>query len=359
MNRGVFFALLAFGAVALVAGLMFLLLSPFLSAVAWAVVLALAAQPLHRRIQGACGGRGNLAAGLTTTAVLLIVAVPILVLGVLFAQESVKVFSFLQDAIAQGKIPGRDEVMANPRVAQWVHRLEPYFTLPELKDHALEVLRQITSQAMTSSRRFAGNLFRGVLGVFVMVAVLFFSFRDGPLIVREVWTVLLLKQRDRDLISAALQRVVYAVLYGIVLTCVIQGALAGLGFAFVGLPSPVFFGAIMILAAFIPVVGVALVWAPGVLYLLATGAYGKGIFLLIWCVSVVSVVDNVVRPFFIGGKAQVPFLAVLLGVLCGFFSLGLLGVILGPLMFVVAIEVIRIYGENISSDTTRPSSHDG
>ena len=136
-------------------------------------------------------------------------------------------------------------------------------------------------------------------------------------------------------------------MYGIVLTCIVQGILGGIGFAIAGVPSPVFFGAVMIVCAFIPLVGTALVWVPAALYLLATDHVGKGLFLVVWGVLVISSIDNFIRPFFISGKAKIPLLVILLGVLGGLATMGFLGVIVGPLLFAVSLELARVYRTDI------------
>ena len=79
----------------------------------------------------------------------------------------------------------------------------------------------------------------------------------------------------------------------------------------------------------------------------ATGETGKALFLLIWCLLVVSSIDNVIRPFFISGRAKIPILVVALGVLGGIVSLVFLGIVVVPLFFAVALELFRIYRDDI------------
>ena len=79
---------------------------------------------------------------------------------------------------------------------------------------------------------------------------------------------------------------------------------------------------------------------------------GKGIFLVVWGVLVVSSIDNFIRPFFISGKAKIPLLVILLGVLGGLATMGFLGVIVGPLLFAVSLELARVYRDDIASQLT-------
>lgn len=347
MDRGVFFALLYFAGVVVVTGFMVMLLWPFLGSIAWAGVFALAAYPIHRRLLKLVGGRANLAAFLSTTVVVLLVAGPLLVLIVLFVGEAVGVLGTVEQSIAQGKIPGLEQALANPAVNQLMERARPYLEGQDFQATVMAGLKGASGLAVQASKAALTHLFGALVSFFVMVIVLFFAFRDGAAMVTQGWAGVPLKARDKEIIADTVKRVVSAVLYGIVLTCVVQGILGGVGFALAGLPSPIFFGAIMILAAFVPVVGAALVWVPAVLYLFAAGHSGKAIFLAIWCILVVSSIDNVIRPLFISGRAKIPILVVALGVLGGLVSFGFLGIVVGPLALCLALELFRIYKEDL------------
>jgi predicted PurR-regulated permease PerM len=347
MDRKVFFALVYFAALAGILVVMAMLLWPFMSSIAWAGVIALAAYPLHRLFLRLFKGRETMAAIFSTAVVVLTVAVPLLILAILFAGEAANVLSVIQQSTAAGHVPGRQEVLANPTVAQLMERLQPYLTNVDLKPILLSAMKAVSTVAVGASKAILLNTLAFIIKFFIMVAVLFFAFRDGKAMTEAFWEVMPLKQADKAVLLDTVRRVVSAVLYGIVLTCVVQGILGGVGFALAGLPSPIFFGAIMIICAFIPLIGTALVWVPGVLYLLAVGSYGKAIFLTVWGAAVISSIDNFVRPFFISGKAKIPLLVILLGVLGGLATMGFLGLIVGPLLFAIALDLFRVYRTEI------------
>ena len=105
-----------------------------------------------------------------------------------------------------------------------------------------------------------------------------------------------------------------AVVLGTVVTALVQGTLLGVGFAIAGLPAPVVFGVIGAVLSVVPFGGTALVWVPGAAALFLTGEYGWGLFLVAWGVILVSSADNFLKPLLISGKAEVPTLAVFVGV---------------------------------------------
>ena len=136
-----------------------------------------------------------------------------------------------------------------------------------------------------------------------------------------------------------------AVVFGSLLTALVQGVLVAIGFAIVGLPSPVVFGAVAALAALIPLIGTALVWVPAVGVLFLQGRWGAALVLAVWSVAVVSSADNVVRPLFISGRAQISTLPVFLGLLGGISAFGPIGLVVGPVVVALTLALLRFAEE--------------
>jgi predicted PurR-regulated permease PerM len=136
---------------------------------------------------------------------------------------------------------------------------------------------------------------------------------------------------------------VYATIYGGILIAIIQGCLGGLSFLVLGLPSPIFWGTAMALLSFIPVGGTALIWAPTAVILLIGGAVLKGLILLGLGVFVISMVDNLLRPFFISAKTNIHPLLLFFSVLGGVQAFGLIGLVAGPLIATLFLTMVEIY----------------
>jgi len=109
----------------------------------------------------------------------------------------------------------------------------------------------------------------------------------------------------------------------------------------VGLPSPIVFGVVAALVALLPFGGTALVWGPAALVLAIEGRWGATIFMLVWGAVLVSLVDNVVRPMLVSGRANVGTLTVFIGVLGGLAAFGAIGLFLGPVVLALIIALIR------------------
>ena len=132
-----------------------------------------------------------------------------------------------------------------------------------------------------------------------------------------------------------------ALVYGTGLTALIQGALVGIAFLIVGLPSALVFGVIAALAALLPFGGTALVWIPAAIVLAAQGRWGATIFMVLWGALLVSLVDNIVRPMLVSGRAPVGTLTVFVGVLGGIAAFGAIGLFLGPVVLALIIALLQ------------------
>jgi predicted PurR-regulated permease PerM len=183
------------------------------------------------------------------------------------------------------------------------------------------------------------------IGLVVMLFVLFFFLRDGDQMVAGAVRLIPMAAERRSQLLEHVGAVTRAVVLGSLLTALVQGALVGVGFALVGLPSPVVFGAVAAVASLIPFIGTALVWVPAAGVLLLQGRWVAALFLIAWSVAVVSSSDNVVRPLFISGRAQISTLPVFLGLLGGLSAFGAIGLVVGPVLIAITLALLRFAGE--------------
>ena len=170
---------------------------------------------------------------------------------------------------------------------------------------------------------------------------LFFVFRDGERVAAELATALeqLVGTRVHNYLRA-IGQTVKAVVYGLVLAAVVQGALAGLGYWIAGATAPVFLAALTTVCGLIPFAAPTL-WGGVGVWLVLRGSTVAGVALLVWGAIVVSWTDHMVRPFLISREAQIPFLIVMFGVLGGLAAFGLVGLFVGPVILAVLLAIWR------------------
>jgi predicted PurR-regulated permease PerM len=213
-------------------------------------------------------------------------------------------------------------------------------TVPEAMKKVIGTVTGMLTSVLANVLQFFLNL------ILALAATGIFYVRGESLLDEVAALVPLPRERSRELFSR-LGMVTKAVVKGVGLTCMAQGALAGLGFWIAGIPSALLFGVVMAFTGLIPVVGTAIVWVPAVLYLMLTGKASWGVGLLLWCVLVVGNIDNVLRPLLIGGKAGMPLPLLLVGILGGLFAYGLKGLIIGPLTLTVLLFVLEEYHREV------------
>ena len=153
-----------------------------------------------------------------------------------------------------------------------------------------------------------------------------------------------LEDADERRLLETFGSVTRATLKGTAVIGLLQGGLAGLAFAVVGIPSAVFWGTIMVVLSIIPGIGTGLIWVPAVVILVAGGSLVKGIVLALFCGLIVGSIDNVLRPRLVGKDTQMPDLLIFVGTLGGIVMFGILGFIIGPIVAALFITVWDIYG---------------
>jgi predicted PurR-regulated permease PerM len=190
---------------------------------------------------------------------------------------------------------------------------------------------------------FLQNIVWTIAQLLLALIVMVVLFHDGQGYLAAARKYLPLADADRDAVFQRLHDVTGAVFYGVMLTAAIQGALGGIGWAVAGLPSAITAGIAMFFCALLPA-GTVIIWAPAVFWLFVSGRPVAGALLLAWCALVVSTIDNVLKPFFIGGRTQLNTLMVFFGIVGGMIAFGFSGLFIGPLvitLFLSLIEVIR------------------
>ena len=132
-----------------------------------------------------------------------------------------------------------------------------------------------------------------------------------------------------------------AAVFGLLVTAIVQGALAGIGFALFRVDAPVLLGALTAIASIIPIVGTFLVWGSASVWLAVTGHLWLALGLFAWGLVVVHPADNILRPLLISTSTRLPFLLVMFGVIGGLAAFGLVGLIMGPVALAIATAVWR------------------
>jgi predicted PurR-regulated permease PerM len=331
-------------AIALV-GLGAWILHRFLAALAWAAVLAIALWPLYRRLARALPqDKARILAPLfVTVSVGLIFTVPFVYVAIEGAREVHIIVEFLGEAQRNG-IPEPEWVPQLPVVGR---ALEEWWRANLSEPAAAqELLGRFNPRSLASSARLYGAeiVHRLIIFGFTLLT-LFFLFRDGALFSRQLLRVSdRLLGPDGERVGRHMVQAVLATVNGLVLVGLGEGALIGIAYAIAGLPHFVSIAALTGVLAVIPF-GAPLAFGAAALYLAAIGSTIAGAAVFCFGLVVVFFADHAVRPVIIGGAARLPFLWVLLGILGGLETFGIIGLFLGPAIIAALISLWRDWTE--------------
>jgi predicted PurR-regulated permease PerM len=329
-------------AAALIAYLLFLVLSPLAQPIAWALFIAFLLHPLHRWLTRKLRGRSAASAALLTALTVIVLLGPLGALGATFAAQLTELARRAQDFAVEHRPANFAELAEVPVVGPalaWVQETTGV-TFAQIQAWAVEAAQAILKALAGLGRAAFLGALGTVIGFALMMFILFFAIRDSEGMFRALRALVPLEEREKSRLFDHLASVTRALVYGTGVTAIVQGTLIALGFAVVGLPSPLVFGVLAALAALVPLAGTPVVWVPAVIVLGMQGRWTAALVLLLWG-GFVTTIDNFLRPWLVSGRAEIGALTVFIGVLGGVAAFGPIGLILGPLVLALALALIR------------------
>lgn len=319
--------------------------SPFWAPLLLAMVLAAVFQKPLARLTLAMRGRRRSAGALITLGVLLVIALPFASAATFAAREAVAGFTWLRDTVGVESVSDLKTVPLPAPVERAMAAV--HLTRAQLHDFAASAADRAQAVGPAVLKESGRVLFHTIL----MLLAFYFLLTDGPRLIRWLWNVSPLQARQTEELLAEFHRVATGSIVGNVATAVLQGAFAGIGFAIFGVDHAAFFGMLVALASFVPVIGTAIVWVPAVAVLFAQGRSGAGIGLAIFCTVFVIGVEHLAKPFILratsGGEMHTGLM--FLALLGGLEVFGLLGVILGPLIVSFFLSLMRMIEREATS----------
>ncbi|MCC6126345.1 MAG: AI-2E family transporter [Pirellulales bacterium] len=332
----------------LIFGLFFQVMADFLLPMFLAVLLVIMFGPLHRWFQARCKGRDRLAAVLTTTAILLVFFVPASFILLRAAQEGGNLYRKVirREVAAETKAnaartPSAAEktepVDNSQKGLQWFSakitllggKIGLNLKEADIKKALHAKMEEYLTPLAVSTGQF---LLKFLAGAFVMVISLYYFLADGPAMVRGIMRLSPLDDKYEEQLIEQFGNVTRAVVVATLLSALVQGILAGIGFYFAGAGSVFLLTVLAMMFAIIPFIGSAGVWVPVCLWIyFVEERTWPAILLAVYCAGIVSTVDNLIKPLVLHGRSNIHPLLALLSVLGGVQALGPIGIVVGPM----------------------------
>jgi predicted PurR-regulated permease PerM len=326
----------------LISALFLSMIRHFLMALLLAGIFSAMTQPAYRKIARLFGGRQRAASLATLLLFCLVVLVPLSGLVSIITSQAIKV--------GQSVTPWVQRQIEQPAAfSEYLQRIPFYDEILPYRDQIISKAGELASR---TSVFLVNSLSAGAVGTvnfifmfFVFLYVSYFFLIDGKVLLDRILLYLPLENREEQRLLDRFTSVTRATLKGTALIGVLQGGLAGVAFAVVGIEAAVFWGTVMTALSIIPALGSALVWVPAAIILAASGSYLKAIGLTLFCAMIVGSLDNVLRPRLVGKDTQMHDLMIFFGTLGGIALFGLIGFVIGPIIAALFVTIWDIYGE--------------
>jgi predicted PurR-regulated permease PerM len=329
----------------------FLILTPFLTAITWAVILAILVYPLYAWLLQRLRGRANLAAIIVIVVITLLVIAPGIELVRFLADETVSLVQSVRSLLDE---EGKQEWLAKP----WVQQVLGWWNMVSLglvdfkinwKELFVQGAQSSSTFLVTQVKGIAQNVLSFTVNFIVALLTLFFFLRDGAEFLNRLQRLLPMDREHQERLLSNIVDAVTAVVHGSLVVAMVQGLLAGLAYWALGVPFSVLWGVATAFGALLPFGGSTLVTVPASIYLFLQGETVRGVILLVWALGVVGMVDNILKPLVIGNRLGVPVLFLFFGIFGGLALFGAVGIILGPALFALLRALLDLYSEEYSS----------
>ena len=332
---------------------------PYLYVLLVAVVTVVVSWPLHKRVIRVCEGKKAMSAFLTTVLMAILVFGPLSYLVYLFAAEINSFIMMAQDAVEGGLFQqwvdqglGTFRQLAAGGEDSWL----PGFVTEAMSNEAwiVENLQKAATQVLTASGEFLTTSLPSLLSlavnfsidVVIYVFTVVTLYMEGPAILTAIKRLSPLADEYEDRLFHVFGEFSLNMVVGSVATAAIQGVVASIGYAIVGVDRIIFLGVATAVLSFVPLVGTLAVWIPVTFYVGFTMGWGWALFVVIWSIVFTGTVDNLARPLFMRGSTDIHPLLVFLSVFGGMYWMGIPGVLVGPVIVAFFLALYTIYLED-------------
>lgn len=313
------------------------IMTPFWKAIIWGVTLAIVFYPLFKRVDRSIK-IPSLSSLITIFVILVVIAIPITVAVFIMVNETEKFISNI-DSIKtafQSVIDKAHQISRLKIIAPWLKKID---------DFLFSVL-QNTGGLITKNVGVLFSQTYNILANFVFSFIItFYLIKDKDRFINYLAPIMG-DRKSFERILASIKDTINATVLGGVVTALIQGFVGAIGFFIVGFNAFFMWMFLIALFSFVPLVGAAIIWVPVAAYLLIQGNYFGGIFITIWGVIAIGLVDNYVRPIIISSKINIHPMILFFGILGAIIVFGPIGIVVGPVVLSVCHVTARVYTEN-------------
>lgn len=332
----------------------FIIIKPFIPALMLALIFALSTWPAFKWLEAKLGGHATLASVLMTLILAAAFLIPIIVLGSSLAENFTEMF--------KGTLANLNGTAKEP--PQWLLQIpvvgeqlgEVWNSYADDRQKIIVALTAYAGPISQFALKVGAAIAQGIVDLSLGVIISYFFFRYGIQTTERINNLIrtFAGNRGQYLLEVS-KKTMIGVIYGFLGTAIAQGAIGGIGFWIAGLPNPAFLGLLTFFVSIIPF-GPPLIWVPATIYLISEQDYYSAIFMAIYGSCVISLLDNIIRPYFISVGSNLPILLVLMGVIGGVIAFGFIGIFIGPVLLAIAMTLAMEWSNAPKKDEKAPPS---
>ncbi len=318
------------------------LLWPFISTIVMAATVTGAFNPLYKLLNRRLP---SLAASLITCGIIfLLLFIPIVSLVGILSNEAYELYLVAKNVAVRDQI---NHLIQNSLVVERLNTLLKntgiVVTGEEINRAITEVGKNLGLFLYQQARFFTSNILKFLINFFFMLLINFYLFIDQERLLAFIFNLSPLPDEQDRILFRKFKDMAGAILIGNGLSGVGQGVMGGLVFAVFGLRSPLLWGVVMALLAFLPILGIGAVFVPAAVYLFLKGRIAAGVFFIVFYVVLSGGTEYFLKPKLVGQRVQMHTLLVFLSIIGGLQLFGILGIIYGPLVVTGFLTLTDIY----------------
>jgi len=288
--------------------------------------------------------RPSIASLATCTIIFILLFVPIVFFVGILSTEARELYLMGKGAVLSDRVQSllQDSTILD-RLNLVTSKYGLEFSGDQLKSGISQVGKVVGFFLYNQASAIASNVFNFFIYFFFMLLITYYLFIDGNRLIAFVFDLSPLPREQDEKLLQKFKDIASAILIGNGLGGLIQGILGGIVFYFFGLQSPFLWGVIMALLAFLPIVGIGVVFIPAAIYLFIMGRIGAGVFFIVFYVVLSGGIEYFFKPKLVGKRVQMHTLLVVLSIVGGLQLFGILGIIYGPLVVTGFLTLTDIY----------------
>ncbi len=337
-----------FMTLSLAVGLFLWMLKPFFSTLILSLILVGLCYPLYTKLVRFCRGRSWLASSLICLAVFLGIFVPLVFLITSLSVEVAEFYGYLRRELTVNSLNQLISTHSDKvaRLTDLLDRLGIDYNLTDMQNDIIRLSKEAGLWVYNWTRMLAGQVVSFSLHFVLLIIFVYFLLIDGLKVKEYLLALSPLPRNQEELLLRKFNDMTLAMVVGNGMAAIVQGVLGGFGLAFFNIKSPLLWGTVMAIFAFIPFIGISVVFIPIGAYMLLVGDIAKGITFLISFGILSLIVEYLVKPKLVGDRVKIHILLIFISIFGGLATFGLLGIIFGPLITIAFLSLVEIYHQS-------------